>query len=133
MLAFSQLPAKQRTPLIKRAIQKGVDFFFGIDPATAAYPTRLGGKPSSDWWKFGFPVFYITDLLQLAEALVRLGYAADKRLETTLNIIRAKQNERGQWLLEFDYPGKTWLDFGRKKEPNEWVTLRALRVLKSVA
>ena len=132
MLALSKIPVEERTPLIKKAIKQGVDFFFGIDPATAKYPTRLGDKPSRNWWKFGFPVFYITDLLQLAEAMVNLGYGRDKRLKTTLDLIREKQNERGQWPMEYDYTGKTWLDFGRKKEPNEWVTLRALKVLKAV-
>jgi len=52
-----------------------VDFFFGIDPATAEYPTRQDDAPSRNWWKFGFPVFYITDLLQLAEAMVNLVMA----------------------------------------------------------
>jgi hypothetical protein len=130
MLALSQVPAKKRTPLIQKAIQQGVDFLFSIDPATAEYPTRKGDKPSRDWWKFGFPVFYITDLLQLAEALVNLGYGKDRRLASTLGIIYGKQNEHGQWLMEFDYAGKTWLDFGKKREPNEWVTLRTLKVLK---
>ena len=133
MLAFSKLPEKKRTPLIKRAIQQGVDFFFSIEPVTARYPTRTGDKPSRDWWKFGFPVFYITDLLQLAEAFVNLGYGNDPHLANTINLIREKQNEHGQWLMEFDYPGKTWLDFGTKHQPNEWVTLRALRVLQHAA
>jgi hypothetical protein len=131
LLALSQAPVKKRTPLMKNAIQQGVEFIFGIDPSTARYPTRLGDKPNRAWWKFGFPVFYVTDLLQLAEAMVNLGYSKDKRLAGTLDIIREKQNESGQWLKEYDYTGKTWLDFGKKKEPNEWVTLRALKVLKS--
>jgi len=29
--------------------------------------------------------------------------------------------------------GKTWTDVGAKKQPNSWVTLRTLRVLKAVA
>jgi hypothetical protein len=132
MLALGQIPVKGRTPLIKKAIRQGTDFFLGIDPATAEYPTRQDNAPSRNWWKFGFPVFYITDLLQLAEAMVNLGYGKDKRLTNTLDIIREKQNERGQWLMEFDYTGRTWLDFGAKKEPNQWVTLRALKVLKAV-
>ncbi|MCL5611611.1 MAG: nitrogen fixation protein NifH [Chloroflexi bacterium] len=134
MLAFGKWPVARRSPLIKKAIKQGADFFFSIDPATAKYPTRdKSGKPSRDWWKFGFPVFYITDLLQLAEALVSLGYGDDPRLGNTLNIIREKQNARGQWPMEFDYTGKTWIDFGKKKQPNKWVTLRALRVLKAIA
>jgi hypothetical protein len=133
MLALSKVPPERRTPPMRKAIKRGVEFFFSIDPVTANYPTRTGDKPSRDWWKFGFPVFYVTDLLQLAEALVGLGYENDERLAKTMELIREKQNEHGQWLLEYDYPGKTWLDFGAKKDPNEWVTLRALRVLKAVA
>jgi hypothetical protein len=49
-----------------------------------------------------------------------------------MNLIRSKQNEHGQWLKEYDYAGKTWLDFGTKNQPSEWVTLRALRVLRTL-
>ena len=130
MLAFSKLPPAQRTPLIERAIQAGVDFFLGIDPATAGYPTGGAEKPSQDWWKLGFPIFYVTDLLQVVEALVRLGYAGDARLANALDLIRQKQDPDGFWNLEYDYAGKTWVDFGRKKKPNKWITLRALFVLR---
>ena len=133
MLAFSKLPEKQQTPLIRKAIQRGADFFFRIDPATAEYPAGYSNKPSGNWWKFGFPVFYVTDLLQLAEAMASLGYGNDKRLSNTINIIREKQDEQGRWPMEYDYTGKTWIDFGRRKQPNKWVTWRALRVLRSVA
>ena len=133
MLAFSKWPVKRRTPLIKTAIKHGVDFLFGTDPATADYPTGFSDKPSQNWWKFGFPVFYVTDLLQNVEALVGLGYGNDPRLAHALAIIREKQDTKGRWLMEYDYTGKTWVDFGAKKQPNKWVTLRALRVLKAVA
>jgi len=132
MLAFGKLPEAQRTPLINNAIQEGVDFFFSTDPAKADWPTRLGDKPSGNWWKFGFPVFYITDLLQVVEALVALGYGSDPRLANSIELIRKKQDEQGRWLLEYDYTGKTWVEFGMKKQPNKWVTLRALRVLKKL-
>ncbi len=131
MLAFSAVPVKQRTPLMKRAIKQGVEFLFGVDPATAAYPTRNDAKPNRSWWKFGFPVFYVTDLLQNVEALVNLGYGCDKRLANALALIRDKQDECGRWPLEYDYT--TWVNFGPKKQPNKWVTLRALRALKAVA
>jgi hypothetical protein len=131
MLAFSRLSDEKRTPAVERAIQRGVNFLFSVDPAAAAYPTRNGDKPGRTWWKFGFPVFYITDLLQVAEALAALGYGQDPRLENAINLIREKQDEQGRWALEHDYPGKTWIDFGEAGRPNKWVTLRALRVLKA--
>lgn len=133
MLAFSKWPGKRRMPLIKRAIAQGVDFLFSTDPAAADYPAGWSDKPSRNWWKFGFPVFYVTDLLQNVEALVGLGYGDDPRLANALTLIRDKQDAQGRWLLEYDYTGKTWLDFGPKKKPNKWVTLRVLRVLKAVA
>jgi hypothetical protein len=131
MLAFSKLPAEKRTPLINRAIGAGISFLFSKDPVTADYPCGYAPKPSGDWWKFGFPIFYVTDLLQNVEALVGLGYGKDARLKKSLDFIRSKQDDRGRWPLEYDYTGKTWVDFGPKKSPNKWVTLRALRVLKS--
>ncbi|MFT3890870.1 MAG: hypothetical protein QM730_04485 [Anaerolineales bacterium] len=132
LLALSQLPAEKRSDLVKRAIQQGVEFFFSVDPSTAQYPNGWAAKPSGNWWKFGFPVFYVSDILQIAEALVALGYGKDPRLENTLELIRSKQDADGRWLLEYNYDGKTWMRFGKMKEPNEWVTLRALRVLQSV-
>jgi hypothetical protein len=131
MLAFSRWPAQRWTPVIERAIQQSLDFLFSVDPATAAYPTGWSDKPSGNWWKFGYPVFYITDLLQLVEALVRLGHGSDPRLINAWTIIRDKQDAQGRWLLEYDYVGKTWVDFGTKKQPNKWVTLRASRALKA--
>jgi hypothetical protein len=133
MMAFGKLPAKQRTTLIKKAIKQGVDFFLGVDPSTADYPNGNTDKPSGNWWKFGFPVFYVSDILQIAEALSVLGYGKDKRLANTTNFIREKQDENGCWPLEYDYTGKIWVDFGTKKKPNKWVTLRALKVIKAVA
>ncbi len=130
MLAFGRLPLERRTPLIENAIQMGIDFLFSVDPATCAYPNGYSSKPSSNWWKFGFPVFYVTDMLQIVEALVGLGYGKDPRLANALTLIHEKQDDQGRWLMEYDYSGKIWLEFGEKKQPNKWVTLRALRVLK---
>jgi hypothetical protein len=132
LLALSKLPVEKRSELIERAIHHGVDFFFSVDPSTAKYPNGWAEKPSGNWWKFGFPVFYVTDILQIAEALVGLGYAKDPQLANTLELISSKQDEKGRWLLEYNYDGKTWMRFGKMKDPNKWVTLRALRVLKAV-
>jgi hypothetical protein len=132
MLALSGIPKKSQTPVIKRAINKGVDFLFSVDPAVANYPSGYSNKPSGNWWKFGFPVFYVTDLLQNVEALVGLGFGRDRRLKAALEFVRGKQDADGRWPLEYDYGGKTWVDFGEKKQPNKWVTLRALRLLKAI-
>lgn len=132
MLAFSRWPRSRWTPLTERAVQAGVDLLLGVDPVSAAYAARNDAPPNRAWWKFGFPIFYVTDLLQLAEALVGLGYGSDPRLAGLLALVAQKQDAGGWWALEYDYTGKTYTDFGVKKQPSPWVTLRALRVLSAV-
>jgi hypothetical protein len=130
MLSFSRLSTARHTPLIDEAIRQGIEFLLSPDPATGNYPAGWAEKPSSNWWKFGFPVFYVTDILQIADALTALGCGKDPRLTNTLALIRQKMDAQGRWWLEYDYAGKTWVEFGAKKQPNAWVTLRALCVLK---
>jgi hypothetical protein len=133
MLALSAIPAERRTPQIEHAIATGIDFLLAIDPATAAYPTTGGRAPNRSWWTFGFPIFYVTDLLQLAEALVNLGMGSDPRMANLLDLISSKQDAAGRWRLEYVYRDKTWVNFGRKSQPNKWVTLRAVSVLHRAA
>ena len=100
-------------------------------PAEAGYPNGYSKKAGQNWWKFGFPVFYVTDVLQIAEALIPLGYGCDDRLLPAIDLIRTKQDLQGRWQLEYGYHEKTWEDFGDLKAPNKWITLRALRALKN--
>jgi hypothetical protein len=131
MLAFAKLPPDRHTPLIDEAVRQGTEYLLGIDPATAGYPSYYGEGPSRNWWKFGFPVFYITDILQVVEALVALGYGDDPRLANALALVRSKSDGQGRWPLEYGYARKMGegVDFGRKGRPNKWVTIRALRTL----
>ncbi len=130
LLTFSKLSCDKRTPLMEKAIERGINFLLGVDPLDAEYPAGYSDKPSRNWWKFGFPVFYVTDLLQNVEALVRLGLGKDPRLSRAINDILEKQDQDGRWTLDYDYSGKTWFSFGEKKQPNKWVTYRAAWVIK---
>jgi hypothetical protein len=130
MLALSKIPPKKKTSEMKKAVKIGVDFLFSVDPALATYPTKDGAKPSRNWWKLGFPVFYIADILQIIEVLTALGYGKDKRLKNAIDLIYQKQDKNGRWALEYNY--QTWYDFGKKKDPNKWVTYRVVKVLQKL-
>jgi hypothetical protein len=129
--ALSRVPAGQRTPAMEAALESGVAFLFSCDPATAAYPTGYTTKPSGSWFKFGYPLGYVTDVLQLLEVCSALGYGSDPRLDNAVDLLLSKQDENGRWPLEYTYNGKTWVDVEQKDKPSKWVTLRALRVLAS--
>ena len=129
-MAFSRLPTENRTDLIDKAIKTSVDFFLTVDSSKAEFPGHRKGVPDKMWWQFGFPAF-TNDILKIAEALTALGYGNDPRLASTFDLIREKQNEDGKWLMELAIPkNKMWVQFGSVGEPNKWVTLRAMRVLK---
>ncbi|MFC2019794.1 nitrogen fixation protein NifH [Chloroflexota bacterium] len=131
ILAFGKVPVAKRTKRMAAAIEQGVDFLLSHDPAVADYPFGFGNKPNSGWFKFGYPIGYITDVLQNLEVLVALGKAQDTRLARSLELVAAKQDDRGRWRLEYSYNGKSWVDIETKGQPSKWVTLRALRVLKA--
>jgi hypothetical protein len=128
--ALVRVPEAERTPAMSAALQTAVDFLFSVDPATAAYPAGYSDKPSRSWFRFGFPVFYVTDVLQIAEVLTEAGYGGDPRLAATYDLILGKRDGAGRWKMEYSYQGKTWADVEQRGKPSKWVTLRAMRVLK---
>jgi hypothetical protein len=130
LLALASVPEAKRTPAMRAALEATVEFLFSVDPATAGYPCGYSNKPSSSWFKFSFPVFYVTDVLQIAEALTLAGYRGDPRLANAYELILSKQDASGRWKMEYTYEGKTLADAEPKGKPSKWVTLRALRVLR---
>ena len=128
--ALARVPEASRTPVMHAALDATVDFLFSVDPATAAYPAGYSDKASRSWFKFGFPVFYVTDVLQIAEALTKAGYGGDARLANTCEFILDKRDDFGRWRMEYSYKGMTWADVEERGKPSKWVTLRAMRVLR---
>ncbi len=131
MLALSKVPSALRTPILQRATDQGAEFLLSRDPAVADYPSGYSNNPSSSWFKFGYPIAYVTDVLQNLEALTALGYGQDPRLAHALELVESKQDSQGRWRMEYTYNGKTWADIEKKGQPSKWITLRALRVLKA--
>jgi hypothetical protein len=130
MLALSKVPEGYRTDAIHRAIENGITFLLSRNPAVADYPMGYSTKPNLSWFKFGFPVFYVTDVLQNLEVLTALGLGGDERLTPALELLLSKQDAQGRWKMEYTYNGKMWVDIEEKGKPSKWVTLRAMRVLK---
>jgi hypothetical protein len=132
MLALSRVPLERRTTPMKDAIEQGLAFLLGRDPAVADYPMGYSTKPSQSWFRFGYPIGYVTDVLQNLEVLTALGCGADPRLGPAVDLILSQQDGDGRWSMRYSYNGKMWADVEQKGQPGKWVTLRALRVLKRV-
>ncbi len=132
MLVLGKVPESARTPAMRAAILAGADFLLSRDPAAADYPHPYAPKPSQSWFRFGYPIGYVTDVLQNLEVLTALGRGGDPRLQRAVELVLSRQDEQGRWAMTYSYNGKMWADVERKGQPSKWVTLRALRVLKRV-
>lgn len=134
VLALARIPAERRTPPVARALDAGVAFLLSRDPAEADYPMGYGmTKPNSSWFKLGFPSGYVTDVLQVLEALCEAGAAGDRRLTHAVDWLLAQQDAQGRWANRYAYNGKMVVDIDEPGRPSKWVTLRACRVLRAVA
>ena len=125
--AFAELPADTRSSAVKEAISDGVELFLSF-----RFADEGNGRTITDpnWRRFGFPLYYQSDLLEALGVLTRLGYGRDKRLQALLPLILAKQDEQGRWPRR---AGIRLIDAGRKNRANKWITFKALRMLKAVA
>jgi hypothetical protein len=129
MYGLLAIPLASRDEMVQEAIQAGSEFLLSVDPGGAEYPMGYSEKPNRSWFRFGFPVGYVTDVLQNLDVLTQLGYGSDPRLVSGMELLLSKQDSEGRWPLEYTYNGKTWIDIDVKKKPSKWVTYRALKVL----
>jgi hypothetical protein len=93
---------------------------------------RGNTQPSPLWFKLGFPLGYVADVLQNLAVLCELGFAHDARLEPAVAWLLSKQDKAGRWRNQLSYHGKTWVDMDSQGQPSKWVTLRACTVFKAV-
>lgn len=132
--ALAAIPPRRRTALVRRAIDAGAEFLFSRDPAAADYPMGWGNtRPSSSWFKLGFPSGYVADVLQVLEVLAELGRAGDPRLAGALEWLAAQQDAGGRWANRYAYAHKTTVPIEAQGKPSKWVTLRACAVLRAAS
>lgn len=134
VLALARIPPERRAAHVRDALDAGIAFLLSRDPAVADYPMGWGNtKPNGSWFRLGFPSGYVTDVLQVLEALVEAGAAGDPRLGRAIGWLLGQQDAQGRWANRYAYAGKMIVDIDQPGAPSRWVTLRACRVLKAVA
>jgi len=127
--ALTNLPPSLQSPKVKKAAEATVEFLFSRDLAKADYPVYK--RVSGEWFKFGFPLSYTSDVLEAAFVLCEAGHGNDSRLRNAVDLIISMRQPDGRWLMKHSLNGKMWADIEVKGKPSKWITLRALRVLKA--
>ena len=125
--AIAEIPEKKRSVIVKQTLEKGAEYFLLHHVFKSSH--NLNRVPKPGWLKFGFPLMYQTDALEILGILTKLGYH-DKRMQEAIDILISKQNNEGKWILENTYNGRFQTNIEQKGKPSKWITLHALKVLK---
>jgi hypothetical protein len=125
---LSAVPMERRTKEINDTIHKATEFILIHHIYKQSHNLSRKSKPG--WLKFGFPLMYQTDVLEILDILTALGIQ-DSRMDDAINIVIEKQDDMGRWKAENTYNSERLvIPIGQKDEQSKWITLRAMRVLK---
>ncbi|MFW9907352.1 MAG: nitrogen fixation protein NifH [Candidatus Thorarchaeota archaeon] len=126
--ALARIPSKNRSSELKRIINQEVEII--LENQVFNYLRNPNGsrKAKAGWKRFGFPLFYQSDILEVLDVLTELGIK-DERMQESINLVLESRNKLGSWDLKNTFNGKMLCDIERKNAPSKWITLRALRVL----
>ncbi|MSP12377.1 MAG: nitrogen fixation protein NifH [Chloroflexi bacterium] len=125
--ALAEIPPGQRSAEINATIERGAAYLLQHHLYKRSHNLSRVAKPA--WLQLGFPLMWNIDVLEMLDILTRLGYR-DERMQAVVDLVMAKQDQQGRWLLEQSYNGRCQVNIERLGQPSKWLTLRALRVLK---
>ncbi len=127
--ALSALPEEMRTAEINDTIQRGAEFILKHHIYKRSHDLTKKSKPG--WLRFGFPLMYQTDVLEILYVLTKLGFK-DSRMADAINIVIQKQDDTGRWRADNTYNSDRLLvPISQRGVPSKWITLRVMSVLKS--
>jgi len=129
MQALLAVPESRRTLDEKAALREGCNFLLSHDLPRADFPSPDG--ISDLWFRFGFPLGYNSDLLELLAVLGQCGSGEHPAVPPAIELVLSKQSRDGRWRLEHSLRNM-WASFERREVDSKWVTLRALRALRRI-
>jgi hypothetical protein len=125
--ALAEIPADRRTNDIKKTIEAGAEYMLVHHIHKQSH--NLGRVSKPGWKKFGFPLMYQTDVLEILGILTSLGYR-DERMQEAVDLLISKQDEWGRWKLENTFNGRFQVDIEEMGKASKWVTFNALKAMK---
>jgi hypothetical protein len=124
-----QIPIEKRPSSLQKIFDREVEVI--LENEVYRYLRNPDGtrKEKAGWKRFGFPLFYQSDVLEVLDVLTKLG-VKDERMQDSIDLILSHRGDDGKWLLKNTYNGKMFCEIDEKNKVSKWITLRALRVLR---
>jgi len=123
------IPERRRSASVHAIIKRVVEVT--LENRIFRYLRAADGsrKVKQGWTRFGFPLFYQSDALEVLDTLTRLNFR-DDRMQDAIDLVLANRGPDGKWRLQNTFNGKMWHDIDVKGQPSKWITLRALCALR---
>jgi hypothetical protein len=125
--ALAEIPVKKRSKNVKGTIGRAVDYLLNHHVYKRSHNLSRISKPG--WLRFGFPLMYQDDVLEILGILTKLGIK-DDRMQEAVDLVVSKQDDLGRWKLESTFNGRFHTNIESKGKNSKWITLNALRMLK---
>ncbi len=126
--ALAEIPEDQRSPEARRTVAEATEFLLRHHIFKRSHDLAKVSKPG--WRRFGFPLMYQTDVLEILGILAGLG-VRDARLDEAVDLVGGKRDGEGRWTLENTFNDRVIAEIESRGKPSRWITLRALEVLRA--
>ena len=127
MKALTEIPEEERSKGVKDTLEKRAEYILLHHVHKKSHDLDKVSKPG--WLRFGFPLMYQTDVLEILLILTKLGYKDDRMREAFDKVVE-KQDKDGRWKLENTIKGNFHMEIEKNGALSKWITLRALEVIK---
>ena len=125
--ALAEIPTQKRSDDVQSTIEKGAEYMLVHHIHKRSHDLSRLSKPG--WLRFGFPLMYQTDALEVLGILTKLGYR-DERMQEAVDLVVSKQDSQGKWKLENTFNGRFLANIEQKHKLSKWITLKAIKTLK---
>ncbi|MGH8834650.1 MAG: hypothetical protein ACRDWG_06595 [Actinomycetes bacterium] len=102
------------------------------------YTLKTGKPIRAQWLQLRYPSYWHYDMLRVLLLLSRIGKVRDYRARDALDELERRRLSDGRWAADGQWwksPGSAWsteaVNWGETGQPNEMITLDALRVLRA--
>ena len=121
--ALSEIPIGERSRKASDTIKRGAEHLLKHNIHKRSHDLTRVSKPA--WLKFGFPLMWNTDVLEILGILTKLG-CRDERIQEAVDLVDSKQDSQGRWKLDDTFSDRFQVNIERKGQPSKWITLNAL-------
>jgi hypothetical protein len=123
--ALAAIRKDERSGKVEAKIEELAEFLLAHRVHLKSHDLTKVAKPG--WLKFGFPLMYQTDALEILCVLKDLDIR-DPRMSEALAAVAEKRGGDGRWKMQNSFNGKTLVDVEKRGEASKWITARALYV-----